>query len=94
MTSDEISSIVTKRSVPREREARHLARIRIEVWFEEDDGTRPLLFIEEASTRTATSSEPYGSLAEVDALLGHAKTALGGQARELAVQLKPQEVNE
>lgn len=70
----------------------YLARLRIEIYLETDDLRRPLSFVMEGSTLTVPAEAPYGSLAELDALLSNAKTALSGQARELAIKLEPQEV--
>lgn len=72
----------------------NLATIGIEVYNEDEDGRRRLQFAMRAHTTTDPRTEPYGALTELDLMLGAAKTALGGQARELAVQLQPQEVTE
>ena len=69
----------------------NLAEFGIDVYIEDDDGYRRMQFVLRGCTSTDPRLAPYGALAELDILLGSAKTALGGQARELAVQLEPRE---
>lgn len=69
-----------------------LARLRITIYHETVDGQRPLLFVEEGTTRTDPTSSPYEAAAELQFLLDHAKVAINGQAREIASTVQPQEV--
>jgi hypothetical protein len=70
----------------------YLARLRIEIYHETDDGKRPLVFVEEGATLTNPSGSPYEAVAELTFLLDHAKVAINGQAREIAGTVQPQEV--
>lgn len=68
----------------------YLARLRIEIYHETDDGLRPLLFVEEAATLTNPSTSPYEAAAELQIMLDHAGVAINGEAREIASTVQPE----